>query len=63
MLDGADLSNQFRPMIGEVVRGYVEGATASGYAEEWELDQLWTALKTLYPVSLSHRGGHRTSRR
>jgi preprotein translocase subunit SecA len=53
VLEGADLSNQFRPMIGEVVRGYVEGATASGYAEEWELDQLWIALKTLYPVSLS----------
>jgi preprotein translocase subunit SecA len=52
-LEGADLSEQFRRMIGEVVRGYVEGATASGYAEEWELDQLWTALKTLYPVSLS----------
>jgi preprotein translocase subunit SecA len=53
VLDGADLSDQFRPMIGEVVRGYVEGATASGYAEEWELEALWTALKTLYPVSLS----------
>ena len=53
VLEGADLSDQFRPMIGEVVRGYVEGATASGYAEEWDLEQLWTALKTLYPVSLS----------
>src|SRR5207244_1392037 len=31
----------------------VEGATASGYAEEWDLEQLWTALKTLYPVSLT----------
>ena len=53
VLEGADLSDQFRPMIGEVVRGYVEGATASGYAEEWDLEALWTALKTLYPVSLS----------
>jgi preprotein translocase subunit SecA len=53
VLSGADLSDQFRPMIAEVVRGYVEGATASGYAEEWELEQLWTALRTLYPVSLS----------
>jgi preprotein translocase subunit SecA len=53
VLEGADLSDQFRPMIGEVVRGYVEGATASGYAEEWDLEALWTALRTLYPVSLS----------
>jgi len=36
-----------------VVGGYVEGATSSGYPEEWELDQLWTALKTLYPISLT----------
>ena len=53
VLDGADLSEQVRPMITDVVTSYVEGATASGYPEEWELDQLWTALKTLYPISLT----------
>jgi len=53
VLNGLDLSDQIRPMIDDVVRGYVEGATSSGYAEEWDLEQLWTALKTLYPVSLS----------
>jgi preprotein translocase subunit SecA len=53
VLEGADLSDQIRPMIDDVVRGYVEGATSSGYAEEWDLEQLWTALKTLYPVSLT----------
>ncbi len=52
VLEGADLSEQIRPMIDDVVRSYVEGATSSGYAEEWDLDQLWTALRTLYPVSL-----------
>jgi preprotein translocase subunit SecA len=53
VLHGADLSDQIRPMITDVVTGYVEGATSSGYPEEWELDQLWTALKTLYPISLT----------
>jgi preprotein translocase subunit SecA len=53
VLNGLDLSDQIRPMIDDVVREYVEGATSSGYAEEWDFDQLWTALKTLYPVSLS----------
>jgi preprotein translocase subunit SecA len=53
VLEGADLSDQVRPMIDDVVRAYVEGATASGYAEEWDLEQLWTALRTLYPVSLT----------
>jgi preprotein translocase subunit SecA len=53
VLEGADLSDQIRPMIDDVVRGYVEGATSTGYAEEWDLEGLWTALKTLYPVSLT----------
>ncbi|MDP9094697.1 MAG: preprotein translocase subunit SecA [Actinomycetota bacterium] len=53
VLDGLDLSDQIRPMIDDVVRSYVEGATASGYAEEWDFEQLWTALKTLYPVALT----------
>src|SRR5947208_471048 len=53
VLSGADLSDQIRPMITDVVTSYVEGATASGYPEEWELEQLWTALKTLYPISLT----------
>jgi preprotein translocase subunit SecA len=53
VLNGVDLSEQVRAMIDDVVRGYVEGATAEGYAEDWDLEQLWTALKTLYPISLT----------
>jgi preprotein translocase subunit SecA len=53
VLEGADLSDQIRPMITDVITSYVEGATASGYPEEWDLEQLWQALKTLYPISLT----------
>jgi preprotein translocase subunit SecA len=53
VLSGADLSEQIRPMITDVTNSYVEGATSSGYPEEWDLDQLWVALKTLYPISLT----------
>jgi preprotein translocase subunit SecA len=53
VLEGRDLSDQIRSMITDVVTSYVEGATASGYPEEWDLEQLWTALKTLYPISLT----------
>src|SRR4051794_17181244 len=66
VLEGRDLSDQIRPMIDDVIKSYVEGATASGYAEEWDLEKLWTALKTLYPVSLSvdeateQAGGHKS---
>jgi preprotein translocase subunit SecA len=41
-------------MVRDVITAYVDGATADGYAEDWDLDALWTALKTLYPVGISH---------
>jgi preprotein translocase subunit SecA len=52
VLDGEDLREQVEHMITAVVGAYVDGATADGYAEDWDLDQLWTALKTLYPITL-----------
>ncbi len=53
VLEGADLQEQVRHMIDDTTRAYVTGATGEGYPEDWDLDQLWTALKTLYPVSVS----------
>ena len=52
VLEGADLSEWVREMITDTVTGYVNGA-AQGFPDEWDLDALWTALKTLYPVSVS----------
>ncbi|MFI6900191.1 preprotein translocase subunit SecA [Nonomuraea sp. NPDC050394] len=52
VLEGADLHEQVRGFIEEVVEGYVAGATAEGFAEEWDLDKLWKAFGELYPVSL-----------
>jgi len=51
VLDGEDLSDQVLGMIDDTVTAYVTGATAEGYAEDWDLDQLWTALQQLWPVS------------
>ena len=31
----------------------MRGATSDGFPEEWDLEQLWTALKTLYPVGVT----------
>ncbi|HEY2056990.1 MAG TPA: preprotein translocase subunit SecA [Amycolatopsis sp.] len=52
VLEGEDLREQIEHMLVDVVNAYVDGATASGYAEDWDHEQLWTALKTLYPVRL-----------
>ncbi len=53
VLDGEDLHEQIQHMIDDVVGAYVDGATAEGYAEDWDLDQLWSSLKQLYPVGIT----------
>ena len=53
VLDGEDLSEQVQHMIDDVVEAYVAGATSEGYAEDWDLEQLWTSLKQLYPVGVT----------
>jgi preprotein translocase subunit SecA len=53
VLDGEDLHEQISHMINDVVTAYVTGATADGYAEEWDLDKLWNSLKQLYPIGVT----------
>ncbi len=53
VLEGADLHEQVRDMLDDTIRGYVEGATAEGFAEDWDLDQLFAGLRTLYPSELT----------
>ena len=53
VLEGADLHEQIRQMIDEVIEGYVTGATSEGFAEEWDLDKLWAALQALYHPKLT----------
>ena len=52
ILEGQDHAEQVQTMIDDVVGAYVDGATVEGYAEDWDLDELWTALRTLYPIEL-----------
>ncbi|WP_370944435.1 preprotein translocase subunit SecA [Amycolatopsis sp. cg5] len=53
VLEGEDLSEQVVHMLTGVVDEYVTGATADGYAEDWDHEKLWTALKGLYPVKIT----------
>ncbi|WP_104108045.1 preprotein translocase subunit SecA [Nocardioides sp. 616] len=52
VLEGADLEEQIRTFVDDVIAGYVTGATVD-YAEGWDLDALETALKQLYPMSFT----------
>ena len=51
VLEGADLHDQIRTFIDDVVTGYVRGAT-QGLPDEWDLEGLWTGLGQLYPISV-----------
>ena len=53
VLAGEDLHEQVRGMITEVIADYAANATSDGFAEEWDLDQLWRAFRRLYPVGLT----------
>lgn len=48
ILDSSDIKDNIRKMIADTVTAYVSGATATGYVEDWDLDQLWNALDVLY---------------
>ena len=54
ILKGENLKDQAIGMVVDVVTAYVEGATAEGYAEDWDFEALWSALRTLYPVGIDH---------
>jgi preprotein translocase subunit SecA len=53
VLEGEDMEEQIRLFVNDVIEGYVDSATAEGYAGDWDLEQLWTAMRTLYPVSIT----------
>ena len=53
VLAGEDIEEQVRDFIRDTVDGYVRSATADGYPEDWDLERLWQALQTLYPVGIT----------
>jgi preprotein translocase subunit SecA len=53
VLEGADIKEQVATFVSDTLSAYIAAATAEGYAEEWDLDTLFTALKTIYPISFT----------
>jgi preprotein translocase subunit SecA len=53
VLEGEDIGDQVRTFLSETVAAYVTAETAEGYPEDWNLEQLWTALGQLYPVGVT----------
>ncbi|QAY63329.1 preprotein translocase subunit SecA [Xylanimonas allomyrinae] len=53
VLEGEDLADQITHFRTDVITAYVDGATSDGAPESWDLEGLWTALKSVYPVSIT----------
>ncbi|WP_338748266.1 preprotein translocase subunit SecA [Janibacter alittae] len=52
VLKGEDLEEQIRHFMTDVVGGYADAETNTGFSEDWDLDRLFTALRAIYPVGL-----------
>lgn len=53
VLEGADIKDQVATFVSDTLSAYVGMATSQGYSEDWDLDTLWNALKTIYPISFT----------
>jgi preprotein translocase subunit SecA len=53
ILNGENLEDEVRRFLDDTIAGAVANACGEGYPEEWDLDQLWAQLHTLYPVGVS----------
>ena len=52
ILEGEDLGDQIAEMIEEVLTAAVEGALVGDFAEEWDIDALFVALRAIYNPTL-----------
>ena len=53
VLEGEDISSQVKIFLQDTLNAYVVAATSTGYAEDWDLNQLWTVLSGLFPISFT----------
>ena len=53
VLEGKDIGEQVKDFVADTLSAYVVAATKEGFGEDWDLEKLWTALKLIYPISLT----------
>ncbi|MGW0536234.1 preprotein translocase subunit SecA [Streptomyces sp. NPDC003032] len=53
VLEGEDLREQIHHFMDDTIDAYVAAETEDGFAEEWDLDRLWSAFDQLYPVGVT----------
>nr|WP_019878217.1 preprotein translocase subunit SecA [Sporichthya polymorpha] len=53
VLHGEDLRDQVLEFIDYTIDAYVDAETKDTFAEDWDLEKLWNALRQLYPVGIT----------
>jgi len=53
VLEGADMKDEVQHFVTDVLTAYIEGATAEGAPDTWDLEALWAAIKAVYPISIT----------
>ena len=53
ILASKDIKDQVRRMIESTITAYVDAETSEGYVEDWNLEELWRALESLYGPSVT----------
>jgi preprotein translocase subunit SecA len=53
ILEGDDLHERVQQFLKRVLTEVIDEHTAEGSSDDWDLEALWTELKTLYPVGLT----------
>lgn len=53
ILHGDDLKEQISGFVDEVLTTIIDARVAEGHAEDWDFDELWSALKQVYPISIT----------
>ena len=53
ILHGDDLKEQIAGFVDEVLTTIIDARVAEGHAEDWDFDELWSALKQVYPISIT----------
>ena len=53
VLEGGDMREQVLEWIDEVLEGAVEAHTDSQFPEEWDLEEMFAGLHSIYPVSFT----------
>ena len=53
VLEGKDIQDQVQIFLKDTLSAYISAATSGGYAEDWDLETLWTALRALYPITFT----------